>query len=596
MLCCLNPICHNPPSPDGTKFCFNCGVSLVTLRNRYRPIKPLGSGGFSKTYLASDTDKLNEKCVIKQLAPQIQGTHGLQKATELFEQEARRLQQLGEHLQIPTLLAYFHENNHLYLVQQFIDGQNLLDELEQNGNFSEQKIRELLLNFLSILKIVHQQKVIHRDIKPENIMRRHDGNLVLIDFGASKQLLATVISQTKKGTMIGSFGYVAMEQMQDGEAYPASDLYSLGATCFHLLSGINPWELWKIQGYGWVANWRQSLQQPVSKELTLILDKLLKVDYQERYQSADDVLQDFNLPSSNTNINPPVLKLSQFKFEVITVNDVGKPINKSQRSVDYFIEDLGKGTGIEMIAIPGGTFIMGSTGYKLESASEAPQHQVTIQPFFIGKYPVTQKQWAVVATLPKVNIDLNINPSRFTGANLPVEQISWRQANEFCARLSQYSKKQTQNQYQKIYRLPSEAEWEYACRAGTTTPFYFGNTLTSSLANYNGNYTYSNSPKGKYRQKTTPVDWFPPNAFALYNMHGNVSEWCEDTWHNNYNLAPTDGSAWLDNTNSTKLVRGGSWYDFPQNCRSAYRHSDFPGNYINDGIGFRVVCDVWREI
>lgn len=590
MLCCLNPICHNPPSPDGTKFCFNCGVSLVTLRNRYRPIKPLGSGGFSKTYLASDTDKLNEKCVIKQLAPQIQGTHGLQKATELFEQEARRLQQLGEHVQIPTLLAYFHENNHLYLVQQFIDGQNLLDELEQNGNFSEQKIRELLLNFLSILKIVHQQKVIHRDIKPENIMRRHDGNLVLIDFGASKQLLATVISQTKKGTMIGSFGYVAMEQMQDGEVYPASDLYSLGATCFHLLSGINPWELWKIQGYGWVANWRQSLQQPVSKELALILDKLLKVNYQERYQLAEDVLQDLNLPSSNTNINPPVLKLSQFKFEVITVNDVGKPINKSQRSVDYFIEDLGNGTGIEMIVIPGGTFMMGSPKYELGCAdSETPQHRVTIQPFFMGKYPITQEQWAAVAALPKVKMDLNINPSNFKGANLPVEKISWWQANEFCARLLQHSKRKAQNKNQRIYRLPSEAEWEYACRAGTITPFYFGSAITVKLANYNGNYAYGNLPKGKYRQKTTPVNSFPPNAFGLYDMHGNVLEWCQDSWHHNYNLAPTDGSAWVDN-GSVKLVRGGSWYESPLGCSSAARFAS-NSNEDYDDVGFRVVCD-----
>lgn len=298
MTCCLNPGCHNPPLPDGTMFCSNCGIGLVVLRNRYRPIKSLAGGGFGKTYLAEDIDKLKEKCVIKQFAPQVQGTSALEKAKELFEQEAMRLQQLGDHPQIPTLLAYFEQDNHLYLVQQFIDGQHLLDELKQQRYFNEQQIRELLVDLLNILKIVHQHKVIHRDIKPRNIIRRSsDGKLVLIDFGASKQLTATVMSF--EGTTIGTFGYAPLEQMQGGEAYPASDLYSLGATCFHLLSGINPWEFWKRQGYGWINSWRSHLQQSVSQEFGRILDKLLQEDYQQRYQSAQEVLQDLNLAPSS---------------------------------------------------------------------------------------------------------------------------------------------------------------------------------------------------------------------------------------------------------------------------------------------------------
>ncbi|MFN6440359.1 MAG: protein kinase domain-containing protein [Nostoc sp. DedSLP01] len=267
----------------------------------------LGSGGFGKTYLAEDVEKFNEVCVIKQFAPQIQGTGALQKATELFEQEARRLQQLGEHPQIPTLLAYFEQDNRLYLVQQYIEGQNLLEELEHQGIFSEYKIRELLLDLLNILQSVHQQKVIHRDIKPENIIRRKSpqaakADLVLIDFGASKQLSETVVVQ--QGTTIGSFGYAPLEQMQGGEAYPASDLYSLAATCFHLLTAIPPWELWKQQGYGWISEWRQHLRQPFSEELAAILDKLLEKDYRDRYQSAQVVLQDLNSLSALTNVPP----------------------------------------------------------------------------------------------------------------------------------------------------------------------------------------------------------------------------------------------------------------------------------------------------
>ncbi|MEH2293304.1 serine/threonine-protein kinase [Nostoc sp.] len=306
MICCLNSSCHNPPCSDEIKFCANCGIPLVILRH-YRPIQVLGSGGFGKTYLAEDVEKFNEICVIKQFAPQVQGTGALHKATELFQQEARRLQQLGEHRQIPTLFAYFEEDKRLYLVQQYIEGQNLLEELQHQGIFSEFKIRELLLDLLNILKSVHQYKVIHRDIKPQNIVRRKSpqptkGDLVLIDFGASKQLSETVVAQP--GTTIGSFGYAPLEQMQGGEAYPASDLYSLGATCFHLLTTIAPWELWKKQGYGWIDDWRQHLRQPFSEELAAILDKLLQTDYHGRYQSAETVLQDLNCLPPLADLSP----------------------------------------------------------------------------------------------------------------------------------------------------------------------------------------------------------------------------------------------------------------------------------------------------
>jgi serine/threonine protein kinase len=295
-ICCLNPECNNPsvpeqtPSvPEQTQLCPNCNVAIVILKNRYRPIKSLGSGGFGKTYLAEDIDKLNTQCVIKQFAPQITGTNAFQKAKELFLQEAQQLQELGEHSQIPTLLAYFEQDNRLYLVQQFIDGANLLQELKNQGIFSELKIRALLQDLLTTLEVVHYYKIIHRDIKPENIMRRRsDGKLILIDFGASKQLQGTV----KTGTSIGTFGYAPLEQMRDGKVYPASDLYSLGATCFHLLTGVHPGELYQEYGYEWVKTWRVHLQKPVNSDLDTVLDKLLQKYYQQRYQSAEAVLQD----------------------------------------------------------------------------------------------------------------------------------------------------------------------------------------------------------------------------------------------------------------------------------------------------------------
>jgi serine/threonine protein kinase len=313
MICCLNPSCQNPINDDSDRFCQACGTGLIILRNHYRPIKTLGSGGFGRTYLAEDIDKLNEHCVIKQFVPSVQGSWAIQKAKELFDQEAKQLQQLGIHHQIPALLGYFEAEDRLYLVQEYVAGQTLLKKLEENGFFSEEQIRELLLELLGILEFVHQYNVIHRDIKPENIMHRivtasstpnagKGGQLALIDFGVAKQVTATAMG--KPGTTIGSFGYVPIEQMQGGEAYRASDLYSLGATCFHLLSGIHPWELWQEHGYGWVSSWQEHLQQPVSQELAGILDKLLQRKHQDRYQSAGEVLNDLNAAAKPT-VSPP---------------------------------------------------------------------------------------------------------------------------------------------------------------------------------------------------------------------------------------------------------------------------------------------------
>ncbi|NEO89455.1 MAG: protein kinase [Moorea sp. SIO3G5] len=305
MICCLNPDCQNPINPDDNQFCQSCGNKLVLLKNRYRPIRPIGDGGFSKTYLAEDRDKLDEHCVIKQLAPQLEGTKALKKARELFEQEAKQLQRLGQHPQIPTLLAYFEEDQRLYLLQEYIEGKTLEQELAEAGPFSEDKIRDLLFELLTILKFVHQQKVIHRDIKPGNIIRRpasaqgseKKNQLVLIDFGIAKQLKATVMANIT-GTTIGSFGYVPMEQMEGGKAYAASDLYSLGTTCFHLLTNVHPWDLWKKQGYRWVNSWRKHLKQPVSEQLWWIMDRLLPESYQHRYQSVDQVLEVLELQSA----------------------------------------------------------------------------------------------------------------------------------------------------------------------------------------------------------------------------------------------------------------------------------------------------------
>ena len=300
------------------------------------------------------------------------------------------------------------------------------------------------------------------------------------------------------------------------------------------------------------------------------------------------VLADRITKNTNTNTDISTLPdstptpLKSFEFEIVRVNAQGSITNRAKRQAQSFMEDLGNVVNIEMVAIPGGDFMMGSPpGEKNRYLSESPQRPVAVPGFFMGKYEVTQAQYQAI---------MGTNPSSFKGDNLPVETVSWNEAVEFCKKLSQKTGRE--------YRLPSEAEWEYACRAGTTTPFYFGDTITGDLANYNATSIYASEPPRQYRQQTTSVGSFRPNAFGLYDMHGNVWEWCQDTWHDNYNGAPTDGSAWVSNNDnryqSTAVLRGGSWINYPVNCRSACRDLTFSRGLHNDVIGFRIVCAAGR--
>jgi formylglycine-generating enzyme required for sulfatase activity len=254
---------------------------------------------------------------------------------------------------------------------------------------------------------------------------------------------------------------------------------------------------------------------------------------------------------------------------------------------------------IDMVMILGGTFEMGSPETELDRWEvESPQHQVTVPTFFMSEYPIARSQWLVVAnTMLSIERSLAKSPSvikrkQIDSPNHPVTNVNWFEAVEFCQRLSRHSG--------RTYRLPTEAEWEYACRAGTTTPFNCGEVLTSDLANYRGmnekdcqrSGIYGRGSSGIYRAQTTPSDTFPPNAFGLYDLHGNVWEWCLDHWHDRYQGAPTDGSAWMtEDANATRVVRGGCWKNYPRVCRSATRFNYHP-IYSSNDLGFRVVCEI----
>ncbi len=269
----------------------------MLLKDRYRATDFLGAGGMGRNFLAVDEDTPSKKrCVIKQFSPHpdiVSNPATFQKVIELFNPEAAMLDRLGdESSQIPRLLAYFEQDKRLYFVQEFVDGQNLLKELEEKGIYNEAQIYQLLNDLLPVLKFIHDRDVIHRDIKPENIMRRQNGQLVLIDFGISKELSGTVSSL---GTTVGTLGYAPPEQMTYGVAYPASDIYALGVTCIHLITNVYPDELFNPQENRWL--WRDMLAKKgiyISQQLDNILEKILKIDLGERYKSVDEVVKDLN--------------------------------------------------------------------------------------------------------------------------------------------------------------------------------------------------------------------------------------------------------------------------------------------------------------
>jgi formylglycine-generating enzyme required for sulfatase activity len=352
-------------------------------------------------------------------------------------------------------------------------------------------------------------------------------------------------------------------------------------------------------------------------ELTLAVQEgyplaQLLADLKEYQQELK--LRDEDIVEIHWRVLPPIeptqttISLSTFSFETarVKVNKVNSglfggtkleiEIDKTSAQAQHFVEELGNGVKLDMVYVPGGQFMMGADDREFEEdlnhvnkafgmdytkIAGRPQHSVNVPALLMSKYPVTQAQYETI---------IRRNPSHFKGSQRPVEEVSWDDAQTFCQKLAQ--------QTNKPYRLPSEAEWEYACRAGTKTPFYFGETISPDVVNYNGKHPYGQAPKGVHRAATTDVGIFPANSFGLYDLHGNVLEWCQDTWHENYQGAPTDGSPWL-NENDYRVLRGGSWANHARHCRSAFRGRNAissPHNSLvpHNSLGFRHFCIGFR--
>ena len=625
---CLNPVCPQPDrpvSPQGNRpgeenTCQHCYTPL-SLKNRYVALSVIGQGGFGKTLLAEDGDKPSKPhCVIKVFAPQGQGD--LAKASELFHQEADRLDDLGHHDQIPELLAYAEQGNTQYIVQQFIPGLNLKDEVSRQGLWSVEQLRDLFLDLLPVLQFCHDRSVIHRDIKPQNIIRRAtDNKLVLVDFGAAKYATSETQLVAYTQTGVGSAEFAAPEQVKRRTTY-ASDLYSLGVTGLHLLTGASPWDLESEENFGqW--QWRSFVQAQgtvLDPKLADFIDRLIAKSLSDRFRSAAEalaVLAPHLVPSKPIDltavvVEPPKLDRSQelaltasecqtgVKKTIVLENGKRLEVNlpagmivgqrlrlQGHGATDpvtgavgdlYLVVQEGsnphpptpspkRGEGepnlknqtfdlpnnggkLELIAVPGGILTMEGG------------HRVQLQPFLIGKYPVTQRQYQAV---------IGKNPSHFKGnLECPVERVSWQDAIVFCQELSKILKQGID--------LPSETQWEWAARGATQSQGfeYAGSNNLDEVGWYGQNSGSTTHPVGQKK----------PNELGLYDMSGNVWEWCEDVWSNDLNVLPANGTPLNSGDSRFHAMRGGSWNNYSANCRCVLRDRNLNG--LNPR-GFRVV-------
>ena len=623
------------------------------LDKKYNIEYPLGRGGFGITYCAQHT-RTEQKLAIKEFYPRehavrepTTGSLTVLDASQItyergmrrFLQEAKTLAKLN-HPNIVRVQDFFEEKGSAYIVMELVSGSTLRQKLNTQPNrcFSPIAARELMAALVEALAEIHNASIYHLDLKPENILLTPQGRVVLVDFGAAKQ------GMSRGTTRAFTLDYAAPEVISGDEVGTYSDIFELGMLLYEMLTGQKPpTAMSRFLKNSWQPT---DLEQPWQD----LIVEALQLQKEDRPKNVKDWWYNF-FPASNEDFLPVTLsasktssplsqsssfsiaisngshnssiaknsqikeptksqiasqqiinkdrltnlELKEFQFETATLTKSNSwfgmsstiSIERHSSTANYFSEDLCEGVSLETVHISGGTFMMGSKETEKDSHDdERPQHPVIVSPFLIGKFPITQAQWRIVAGFDAINRSLDPDPSHFKGDDLPVEKVSWYDAIEFCKRLSKKTGRR--------YRLPSEAEWEYACRAGTETPFYYGETLSSELANYDANISYAFETAGEFRGKTTPVGSFPANAFGVYDMHGNIWEWCGDTWHDSYLEAPNSSSPWLEgNQQNFAALRGGTWSLDAASCRSANR---LKLNRIIDYkyFGFRIVLDLFN--
>jgi formylglycine-generating enzyme required for sulfatase activity/tRNA A-37 threonylcarbamoyl transferase component Bud32 len=570
------------------RWCLNCGKFVPecligqVLGGKYELLDVLGMGGMGAVYRAR-RKRIRDEIVVKILLP------NLSQESARFHREAVAAARV-KHSNVVIIHDSDEARGELpaFIAMEMVKGIPLRHLLQSESRLEPSRAVALMRRICAGVGVAHRLSVVHRDLKPENVMvvpPEEDGEtetVKVLDFGIAKLLDKEATLITQEGTMFGTAYYMPPEQWRSEEVDARADVYSLGVMLYEMLTGELPFtgrtrdEL--MMKHLFESPPALTLDRGAQSEMEDVIKRALAKERDARQQNATEL--SLELQAAMTGTLPSLLT---FEFDTVTLDARGQVTARRKGRARYFVEDLGGGVKLEMVEIPAGTFMMGSPESEAESKdNERPQHEVSVAGFYMGKYQVTQLQWSAI---------MGSNPSYFRGDDLPVDAAPWNDATEFCRKLSAKAGRE--------YRLPTEAEWEYACRAGTKTPFAFGETLTSDVVNYGvhllnyEDHHHGNAPKGIYRGESVPVGSLGiANGFGLYDLHGNVWEWCEDWYHQNYNGAPTDGSAWLSDSEQTyHVLRGGSWFYKASYCRSAYRcDRRVPSNYRLGSEGLRVVA------
>jgi formylglycine-generating enzyme required for sulfatase activity len=556
--------------------------------------EPLGLGGFGEVWKARNVSLDSRVAAIK-FCLDNDSQRNLRHEKKLID----RVQSLGRQPGIVELWDAFLDKDPPCLVYQFIEGGDLTGLMRTLKTLPakerETRAVEVMIALASIVAPLHAMvpPIIHRDLKPANILiSRTNGqdSFWVTDFGIGALAAESAIASHRHGTnasdLMGQsiWGahtpiYSSPEQRKQAEPDPCDDVHALAVIGYQLLLGDPTREpRFDLEDQLKKQNVTQSLIKIIKEGLsTDRKDRLPNASiFTERLKSLGKRWWTYFLPSgtwiSQETKKPNIKKTEMIVFAPMKPNEPIVPANVVHPKTRTF--GLGNGVNLEMVLIPAGTFMMGSPESEAERSSNETQHQVTIsKPFYLGKYPVTQAQWQQV---------MGNNPSEFNGDKLlPVENVSWEDARAFCIKLKQISK--------APFDIPTEAQWEYACRAGTTTPYHFGNQLNGTQANCDGNYPYGTDKKGLYLKKTSPVGKYPANAWNLHDMHGNVWEWCSDRYGDYPQGSVIDPSGHA--TASERVYRGGGWNYVAVNCRSAYRSGYVP-SFRYSYLGFRLALNL----
>ncbi|MBI5757980.1 MAG: SUMF1/EgtB/PvdO family nonheme iron enzyme [Planctomycetales bacterium] len=549
----------------------------------------IGGGGFGDVYRARVG---GVSCAIKILREPLDVLNGA--ATKEFE-SLDVTKSVSGHPRIVTLFDVWTVQG--YLVTRWELGQKTLaDRLRECRAQDLSGIpRDELLGYLHEaaegIDFLNQKTIYHRDIKPENLLLVH-GHVKLADLGLAKFVGASSGSNTGFGTL----GYMPPEAYAD-RITSTSDLYSLAAAYLKLRTGHKPFGTNTLEVLE-----RQKAGQPVmdglsDPEATVVRQALQFLPEHRPKDGATAWVVRLRDPRpENANRNPLANSPSPVLSTLHPANANLKPLtNTLSQVVSTLPEHFTNSIGMQFVLISPGSFLMGAPYNEYQrNANEGPQHRVTLtQPFQMGVYEVTQAEYERV---------MDVNPSHFspTGkgsasvtsmdtSRFPVEQVSWDEANEFCKKLSSFEEERVAG---RLYRLPTEAEWEYACRAGTTTPFHLRDSLSSKQANFDGNYPYGGAEKGPNLGRTTTVGSYPPpNDFGLFDMHGNVWEWCQDYYHEKYYAQRVESDPQGPSTGNDRVSRGGSWMYVAAFTRAAFRIG-IPPDFRLFTHGFRVVCAI----